>query len=143
MIAIVMLIQVACAVYMTGVIWLIQLIHYPCFAWIETERFAQFHRRHTTAMGAIVGPVMVLEMVSAVGLVWLSAENQWFWRANLVGVLALWGATFLLSVPLHNELERGKNLVAIRKLVSTNWTRTALWSARTMALVLLLGSKAV
>lgn len=117
-----------CSAYMFGVIWLIQLIHYPAFAFIEPAKFVDFHKRHSTVMGILVGPVMILELLTGL---WLLSLNMNSWSVvNLVLVLALWGLTFLVSVPLHNQLATGFKLDVIHKLFSTNWPRTLIWTAK-------------
>jgi hypothetical protein len=117
-----------CSAYMFGVIWLIQLIHYPAFFSIEPAKFVDFHRRHSAVMGFLVAPAMILELLAAL---WLVSLNMNGWSViNLVLVLALWGLTFFVSVPLHNKLAKGFKLDVIHKLVSTNWPRTSIWTAK-------------
>jgi hypothetical protein len=43
-------------------------------------------------------------------------------------------------VPLHAKLGHGRDEAALRKLVSTNWIRTAAWSARLPLALMLLPS---
>ena len=117
-----------CAAYMCGVIWLIQLIHYPSFASIHPSQFAEFHQRHSSIMGLIVGPVMIVELVAGLWLV--NNKINDFTVLNLGIIALLWFFTFFVSVPLHNQLSAGFNAVAIQKLVATNWPRTILWSIK-------------
>lgn len=116
------------ALYMFGVIWVIQLIHYPSFASINASAFQNFHNQHTAAMGIIVGPVMVLELLVSAWL--LNYEVNLISVSNFVLVLSLWILTFFVSVPLHNKLAQTQDLTVIQNLISTNWPRTALWSLR-------------
>lgn len=122
---------------MTGVIWVIQILHYPAFADIKDERFQIFHHQHSQRITWIVAPVMTLELISAIALVWITPNG--FWVANLAGVLAIWASTAFLSVPLHNKLSAGKNLLLIEKLVRTNWPRTLLWTVRMLLLYFVAG----
>lgn len=116
------------AIYMCGVIWLIQLIHYPSFSNINSSLFQQFHSQHTAVMGFIVGPIMVIELLASLWL--LNYETTILNLINLALVVALWLLTFLVSVPLHNKLTHGQDLVIIQSLVRTNWPRTILWTVR-------------
>jgi hypothetical protein len=115
--------------YMTGVIWLIQLVHYPSFQRINAGEFRAFHSTHTRFLGLLVGPAMVGELVSAAVL-----ASTWepLWILNFALVLALWGATFFMSVPLHNTLAAGRDPRAMDRLVLTNWPRTCIWTVRAM-----------
>jgi hypothetical protein len=69
------------------------------------------------------------------------ALAAWLWRSAPAGlapwaafgtalVAVVWGSTFLLQVPCHNRLARGRDDAAIRRIVATNWLRTAAWTAR-------------
>lgn len=119
--------------YLCGLIWTIQLVHYPSFEWIVAAQFEEFHRFHSRRITAIVMLPMVVELAVAIAL--LQYEPLWFWAVNLGSVMAIWAVTFFISVPLHNRLQSGKNLQSIAKLVATNWLRTALWSARALWLL--------
>ncbi len=50
--------------------------------------------------------------------------------AGLLVALAL--STACVQVPCHQRLERGFDAVVHRRLVSTNWWRTAAWSLRAL-----------
>lgn len=130
-------------VYMTGMIWVIQLNHYPAFKYIENSNFCQFQNRLTAIMGGLAGPTMILELVTALALVvWPPGiQSSLVFRLNLAGVFAIWAMTFLVSVPIHNHLLREKNLASIERLVRTNWLRTCLWSLRSIGLSSLLMSQ--
>ena len=39
------------AAFLTGLIWTIQLVHYPSFGLVGKAEFVQFHQAHTTRMG--------------------------------------------------------------------------------------------
>ena len=43
---------------------------------------------------------------------------------------AIWVTTALVQVPLHRRLSEGYDASSGRRLVTTNWLRTALWSGR-------------
>lgn len=123
-------IQFTSCTFLAGIISVIQLIHYPGFAFIHKEKFSEFHLRHTNALGFIAGPSMCLELISAV---WLAKSGNTFFILNLLGVIILWLLTFLVSVPAHNYLRSGFDEKAWRRLVSTNWIRTIIWNLRAIA----------
>lgn len=72
---------------------------------------------------------MLLELVTA-GALLLYFPWQGLLGLNLLLLLLIWGATAFVSVPIHSALEQGYAAESISKLVSTNWIRTILWSAR-------------
>ncbi|MDZ7807716.1 MAG: hypothetical protein U5K71_11460 [Gracilimonas sp.] len=115
--------------FMTGLIWIIQLVHYPSFHYLGSENFKAFQLHHVNSIDKIVIPVMVAELATSFGLAWTDG----FLSLNAVGfyiVILIWISTGLFSVPAHTKLESAKDDNAIRNLVSTNWFRTILWSLK-------------
>ncbi len=56
-----------------------------------------------------------------------------------LGLMAVsYGVTAFVSVPLHERLTPSFDAEAHRRLVSTNWWRTAAWTLRGLVLGLLL-----
>lgn len=125
--------QIASCLFMTGVIAVIQLIHYPSFKVIATDQFSDFHQRHTKALGYIAAPGMCIELLTAL---WLIKNAELLIILNLVAVIVLWLVTFLVSVPAHNQLALRFNDSAWKRLLRTNWIRTALWSLRSGILII-------
>jgi hypothetical protein len=127
-----LLLNFALAAYLTGLIWTVQLVHYPGFAYVAPEKFGAFHQHHTRTMSWVVLAPMVLELGLAAWLAWqgreaLGAAGWW----ALALVLLIWAATFFISVPFHNRLAAdGYSYVAIDGLVRTNWLRTVAWTLR-------------
>ncbi|WP_428235309.1 hypothetical protein [Gracilimonas sp.] len=115
--------------FMVGLIWTVQLVHYPSFHFVGTDNFSAFQHHHVHSIDKIVIPVMVAEITSSFGLAWI---DGWF-SLNAVGfyiVVLIWAATGIFSVPAHSELEKSKDDSAIKKLVTTNWVRTVLWTVK-------------
>lgn len=111
-------------------IWLVQLVHYPSFRFIARAQFAAFHQHHTSSITLVVMPLMLAEL--GVILWQLQANtNLWVSWVSLLLVIAIWSSTFLVQVPLHNQLAlHGYQEVTIGKLIHTNWWRTLLWTAK-------------
>lgn len=127
--------QAAATFGMTGIIWLVQLVQYPGFRQAGGADFAEFHRHHCRSIGMVVGPLMVVELLTALALA-AAAEPAWFWRAMLGLLVVIWASTALWQGPLHGRLAReGPRPDLLRSLVRGNWLRTVLWSARSAGLV--------
>lgn len=116
---------------MVGVIWIVQLVHYPSFRFVDSEQFKEFSLFHQQKITYIVAPVMVLEILT--GLYLLPSQNIIF-IASMLMLLGVWLVTFFYSVKEHNILLSGKDEQSIERLVKTNWMRTLLWSARLVTL---------
>ncbi len=136
----VMQIQFFCCFFMTGVIWIIQLIHYPSFKFIDFKQFFTFQNFHTKTITFIVGPIMTLEIFTALYLLILN-EFSFFWITQTFLLIIIWLCTAFLSVPIHNLLAQphisdSERLQIAQVLVKTNWPRTLLWSVRSLLFIL-------
>ncbi|MCX6613692.1 MAG: hypothetical protein NTW74_22960, partial [Acidobacteria bacterium] len=67
-------INLACSLYMTGLIWFVQIVHYPLFERIGTENFALYEERHQKLTTSVVAPAMLLELVASIVLVVLTSN---------------------------------------------------------------------
>lgn len=126
---------------LTGIIWLVQLVHYPSFRFTDPEKFSAAHDLHTRSIAPVVAPLMIAELLTAAALPFINVEGvpvTFFW-AGLVLVAAVWCSTFFIQVPFHSRLAKGFDEAAIEGIVRTNWFRTVVWSLRSViALVTLL-----
>ncbi len=118
--------------FMTGVIWYVQIVHYPLFARVGEAGFAGFHARHTRWTGWVVAPAMLVELVTGLGLVIRppATASPAAAALGLALIAVIWIATALLQVPAHRRLARRFDPVTLRRLVAGNWIRTAAWTAR-------------
>jgi hypothetical protein len=114
---------------MTGIIWFVQVVHYPLFASAGTESFPAYELRHAKRTGRVVGPLMCLEAVTALAIAWIIPRSMLAWT-GLGLLLIIWLSTFLLQVPLHRRLSLGFDDASHRALVRSNWIRTLAWTAR-------------
>lgn len=119
-------------IMMAGLIWFVQLVHYPLFAFVGASNFLRYEREHTRRVTWIVAPLMGLEAVTAVVLVFLvdGTTLRVIAIAGLLLVAVIWASTAFLQAPCHRTLSAGFNAAAARRLVTTNWLRTSAWTAR-------------
>ncbi len=110
-----------------GLIWVVQLVLYPAFEFVDNQNFLAFHQHHTSAITLIVMPLMLAEL----GLcIYLTKQEYSIYLGPLILVGLIWLSTFLIQVPIHNALGNGKDSFLIQKLVNTNWIRTILWTIK-------------
>ncbi len=121
---------------LVGLIWTIQMVHYPLFAQVGPEHFVAYHRRHTREITLVVGPLMLAELVTAALLVLEGNRDPWL-LASLPLLALIWISTGFVQIPLHNTLTSGFDAHAHRRLVTTNWWRTAAWSARGICIMMM------
>lgn len=114
---------------MAGLIWFVQVVHYPLFAALAEESSVAYAEQHAQRTTWVVAPLMAVEVLSAGALLWLAPDDVIRWvGAALLGVV--WGSTFFVQVPCHTRLAKGYCAATIRRLVWTNWIRTVAWSVR-------------
>ena len=121
-----------------GVIWLIQLVHYPFFHRAERDSFKEHMNFHKLRISFIVMPLMVAELGTSIWLSFSAADFTLLHRAGLGVVILIWFATFFISVPLHEKLTSGYDESVVQKLVNSNWIRTILWSLKAALGVMIL-----
>ncbi|MDQ4122774.1 MAG: hypothetical protein M3209_15155 [Acidobacteriota bacterium] len=141
---ILIIVQLATTLSLTGIIWLVQIVHYPLFGFVGDEKYRYFHAAHMNLIAYIVAPLMIIEAISAALLVFYPLMNADF-RLLLIGIgliLVIWLSTFFVQVPLHEKFAGGFDADAHLSLVNTNWIRTIAWTLRT-ALVLWLTWRAL
>ncbi len=128
----VFLVHAAATLYMVGVIWIVQVLVYPSMGSVGADGYAAYHNLHTSRISPIVAPAMIIELLTAIYLVFAPLDEidyRYLWF-GLALVLIIWLSTFLLQVPLHEKLAAGFSADVQQRLVLTNWTRTIAWTLR-------------
>ena len=117
---------------LAAVLWLVQLVVYPAFRWIDPARFVEWHRGYTGAVTWVVAPLILLQTAGVVARFWMSQHADSLWFLEVGCTVVAWATTVCVSVPLHGrlqgELTPAARLAAMQRLVRTNWLRTAAWS---------------
>ena len=130
------LINIITTCVLIGVIWVIQLVHYPSFAFVDSSKFSAFHQHHSTSISYIVLPLMSIELGLAIYFCWQNG-GEFSFLLPLILVGLIWLSTFFIQVPLHQKLGKKMNLNQIHQLVQTNWIRTILWTIKGIWLIYL------
>ncbi len=137
LVKLVLLLHLASTLFMTGVIWFVQFIHYPLFDAVGRTEFSAYEQRNTASTTYIVAPAVLLEGATAVLLFWFRPAGIATWQlwAGIVLLAVIWLSTAFVQIPCHEVLSREFDLDVHRRLVSTNWIRTAAWSLRALLLL--------
>ena len=132
----ILLLQLLSTLPMVGLIWFVQIVHYPLFNQVGTKQFPSYHRIHQTRTTLVVAPLMITEAVTALALPWFPPPGIPI-SLPLLGltlVILIWLSTALLQVPAHRQLAQKFNPQTHRHLVQTNWIRTTAWTLRALLL---------
>lgn len=111
-----------------GIIWVIQVVHYPSFHFIETDEYVSFQKFHMDKIAYIVVPVMLIESIS--GFILIYNELNTVLLISMILLFFIWVLTGIFFVPIHQKLTSGYQEELVEKLVKINWVRTIFWTIR-------------
>lgn len=130
--SLILVVHVAATWAMVGLIWFVQVVHYPLFGRVAHGAFPAYEREHQRRTTWVVMVLMPVELVTGIGLVWLRPDTVS--TAAVLGGIGLlgivWVSTAFWQAPLHGRLGGGYDASLARTLVVSNWLRTAVWSLR-------------
>ena len=110
-------------------IWMVQIIIYPGFIRIPSNEFVSYHRWYAIRIACIVVPLMICEAIITISWIILD-DDAVFPLISIFLIIIIWLSTFVLQVPIHKQLQVGKDDACIKRLVTTNWIRTLSWSLK-------------
>jgi uncharacterized membrane protein len=118
---VILIVHAAATWFMAGLIWFVQIVHYPLFAAVGRAEFSAYELAHARLTTYVVAPAMLLELVSGAALVLVDGLAP---RTAAIGGLALlgviWLSTVFVQIPAHSNLAMGFSGEAYRRLVATN-----------------------
>lgn len=108
-------------------IWLVQVIIYPSFRYIDKEKLYHWHGLYTRKILYFVGPMLFIQ--TGVIALQILFEPLLFLVDGLI-LAGIWINTFFIAVPVHGELDRGANpKETVEKLLRVNRWRALGWTA--------------
>jgi hypothetical protein len=125
------LMHLTSALFMVGMIWTVQIVHYPLMALVGDERFVPYEAAHAPRMAAVVMLPWTVQGLTVIGLLVAPPEGVapvLLWAAAATAAIPV-VVTIVSSVPSHARLARGFDAPTHRRLVATNWLRTAGWTS--------------
>ena len=124
-----------------GLIWIVQIVHYPSFLYVEKTKYFDFQDFHMKRISYIVVPLMLTELLSALALIPkntnLEVRGILFWISFIL-MAFIWIWTFFINVPLHSKLTHSFDDKLIHALIRSNWPRTIAWTIKGGVLIYLL-----
>ena len=115
---------------MVGVIWVIQLVHYPSFHFVELEQYTTFQRFHMARISYVVIPAMLTELFTLILIVISMDQIDNLVLASAILLILIWLMTAVFFSGVHQRLTQGYEQTVVDKLVKLNWGRTLLWTLR-------------
>ena len=113
---------------MIGVILITQLITYPSFLSIDNHKFVDFHNNYVRDISLVAVPAMTIELLT---LLYMNVYiNNLLFIKSLLVLIVIWLVTFIIIVPIHNQLSKKLEIDKIVSLIRYNWIRTVLWTSK-------------
>lgn len=135
----VLLLHVFATFFMTGISWIMSLIHYPTYYVIDKKEFTDFEKKHIQYTSYLTFPGLLLETMTGI---WLLFHYAYADAPLLYYSLALivfnFIATFGWFVPLHFKLTKQYNEDKVKRLNQTHWLRTISWTVRSFCIFMYL-----
>lgn len=125
--------------YMVGLIWFVQLVHYPLMHHVGFEEFAAYSQSHQSRTFFAVLPMLLEGLTGGALLAFADYQHSMlYWTAFGLMIVHL-SSTAFLQVPCHEKLLDGYDKAVVTRLVHTNWIRTIAWTLRGLLLVIIVG----
>ena len=121
---------------LVAIIWIIQVLHYPTFRFIDPNKELEFHKFHTFSISPLVAPLMVAELILV--SLGLYLDFTYLTIAQIVLVILIWLSTFLIQVPIHQKLSNDYKRELVHRLIKTNWIRTICWTVKLIGMMVFL-----
>ncbi len=115
---------------MVGVIWVIQLVHYPSFHFIELKQYTTFQRFHMSRISYVVVPAMLTELFTLIFLIIFMDKIDTLVTVSGLLLIIIWLMTAVFFSGVHQKLTSGYDKNVVNSLVKLNWGRTLLWTLR-------------
>lgn len=135
-----LIIHAAATLYMAGVGWYVQVVHYPLFARVGPAQFPGYQQANLRLTALVIVPPMVVEAATGAYLLFTppAGAPPWLLRFGAVLLMIIWASTALVQVPLHLCLAQRFERGLYSRLLRANWVRTLGWSLRGIVVILLL-----
>jgi hypothetical protein len=121
---------------MFGLIFTTQIVSYPMFLKVKSTNFKLYHKHYVKKISFIVMPLMVLELIVATLLVYMS--NSIIINLIFFNLMLIFLSTYFIQVPIHEKIKTDPNEKLLLRLVRTNWIRTLLWMVKCILSIRLL-----
>ena len=115
---------------MVGVIWVIQLVHYPSFHFVELKQYNTFQRFHMSRISYVVIPAMLAELFTLILILISMDQIDTLVLASAILLIFIWLMTAVFFSGVHQKLTLGYDQTVVDKLIKLNWGRTLLWTLR-------------
>ena len=124
------LIHLIATAMMVSIIWIIQILHYPTFLFVDKKHYTEFQNFHMKNISYLIVPIMLLELLTGLSILLNIKMINFYFLASIGLLILIWLITALFFSKFHSELSKKYNRGTILKLIRLNWIRTFFWTVR-------------
>ena len=137
----VLLANAAATLFMVGLTWFVQVVHYPLFGSVGEREFGEYHRLHSNRTAWVVLPPMAIELVTSFLLLFDPPAGEMALVAAGAGLaLATWILTAFAAAAHGRIGTQGLSPSLLNRLLVASWMRTVAWSLHGAVVILLLAA---
>ena len=105
----ILLANVVSTLFMVGLIWMVQIVHYPLFNDVGQENYVRYQQRHQSNITYVVAPVMLVELATSILLLVypVAGLGKSLVYVGIGLVILVWLSTALIQVPCHENWSKG------------------------------------
>ncbi len=117
---------------MTGLIWMVHVVHYPLFAHVGAEDYRTYQSQHMRRISWLLAVPWVGEVTLGAVIFLLAPTSTLRLITFLAGAVQVGVAvvTGFVAAPAHGRLLDGFDAAEHRGLMRANLVRTLLWTIR-------------
>ena len=127
----ILLLQVLTTWTLLGILWFMQLVHYPLFKRIK-ENFVKYEKEHLKRTAAFLVPLLVIDFALNVMLVISLEKGPYTFLISFALAMNIitWLSAFFFQIEQHQTLSTHFSKSIVHKLVKTNWVSTIAWTIK-------------
>jgi len=136
------IVHLAASLFMVGLIWTIQYVHYPLFAYVGETTYTSFQAEHVERIGRLLIFPWLTEGITLIGIFAIAFIGK---RKELRVLAVINGVAMAIvlvlsgfwSAPAHAKLADGFDELVHQQLMTVNLIRTFAWTVCGICAVLI------
>lgn len=134
-----LLLNLISTLLIAGVLWFIQLVHFPLINEMPAKNMVNNGYYHMQKILGIINLLFIIDFITIVFLLLLvnSDLSATLMLINILIFLFTVILTRITFLPIHQNLSKNPNSFLISKLINLNWIRTLVWSLKVLFMLII------
>lgn len=122
-----------------GILWFVQLVHYPLFNEMPAKNMVNYGYYHMQKISGIINLLFIIDFITIVFLLLLvnSDLSATLMLINISIFLFIVILTRITFLPIYQQISKNPNSILITKLINLNWIRTLVWSLKVIFMLII------